>query len=208
MTPIFIKSSFWIKVVEILLTILGIDGCIIRIMCKCTFSCLQYQSDLNFSYINKRIIDENKSSCLSVASGVTSVPTAAVDPSGWGSSPSEEISWDLTFPLPLSSHNIPLLLQLTGIRIKEENKASCCNILWGFWHHLTSVRRVVQTLLLFVSFLASPTEKSSVKIDRGWNTASQQLERARQEAIRRTRRCCWPASLYTALSRGSQKHWG
>lgn len=72
--------------------------------------------------------------CLSVVSDVMGVPAAAVDPPGWGSSPSEEISWTLTFPLPLSSHNIPLLLQLR-IRIKEENKDSCCNILWGFWHH-------------------------------------------------------------------------
>lgn len=86
---------------------------------------------------NKRSNDKNKSSCLSVVSDVMLVPAAALDRSGWGSSPNEEISWTLTFPLPLSSHNIPLLLQWTGIHFKEENKTSCCNILWGFWHHLT-----------------------------------------------------------------------
>lgn len=87
-----------------------------------------------FLTLIKRNNDENKSSWLSVVSDDTLV---AVTPPGWGSSSREETSWTLTFPLPPSSHNIPLLVPLTRIGAGEENKASCCNILWGLWHHPT-----------------------------------------------------------------------
>lgn len=101
--------------------------------------------------------------CSVVCDDIMLVPAAAADGlSGRASSPHEEISWMLRFPLPLSSHNILPLLQFTAIHIRtgEKNKTGCCNILWGFWRNPTSVlRRCWErgTLLCLDSFLSCPT---------------------------------------------------
>lgn len=104
------------------------------------FVCVRALMHYNFGVFCPRVTSEFLC-CSVVCDDVMLVPAAAADGlPGRASSPNEEISWTLRFPLPLSSHNILPLIQFTAIHIRKGGggKTGCRNILWGFWHDPTS----------------------------------------------------------------------